>query len=95
MFDSSEEVGNGMLTFTSAEAASVRRVLRQLESRPGLPTRIRTAARHWADEVRPGMSREDVQAVVWLLQDAGAYRRLPQERREEARYWAAYIDSTR
>jgi hypothetical protein len=84
-----------MLTFSSSEAVSICRVLRQLGSEPGLPARIHTAARFWADEVRPGMPREDLQTVVWLLEDVGAHRRLPRERREEARYWAAYLDSTR
>jgi hypothetical protein len=82
-----------MLSFTTGDAATVCRLLHQIGSDAGLPSRIRDAATFWADEVRPGMSREDVQTVVWLLKDAGMQRRLPTDSRHQAQYWSAYLAS--
>jgi hypothetical protein len=81
-----------MPTFTPHDAATVCRLLQQLGSGAGIPSRIRTAARYWADEISPDMPRENWQALAWLLQDAGAYRRIPQDCRDEAQYWAAYLE---
>jgi hypothetical protein len=38
------------------------------------------------------MERGDLQTVAWLLRDASASRRLPASIRDQARYWAAYLE---
>jgi hypothetical protein len=53
---------------------------------------LRDAAGYWATAVNPEMEPGDLQTVAWLLRDVSAERRVPAIRRDQARYWAAYLE---
>jgi hypothetical protein len=73
------------------DAATVSQLLGEIGHGSGVPGDIRAAALFWSSEVSSEMDRVDLQTVAWLLHDAGAQRRVASASRDQARYWAAYI----
>jgi hypothetical protein len=90
------ERGTGMLKMTELigpdDAATVSQLLGDLGQTSEVPRDISAAAQFWASEVTPGMDRVDLQTVSWLLRDISAQRPIAPAQRDQARYWAAYIE---
>ncbi len=74
------------------DAATVSQLLGDIGQGADVPGDIRAAALFWCAEVGPAMDRVDLQTVAWLLRDASAQRRIAPANRDQARYWAAYIE---
>ncbi|HZD01716.1 MAG TPA: hypothetical protein VFA46_16440 [Actinomycetes bacterium] len=74
------------------DATTVSQLLDEIGHASGVPGDIRAAALFWASEMRPSMDRVDLQTVAWLLRDASAQRPVASASRDQARYWAAYIE---
>jgi uncharacterized protein (UPF0147 family) len=74
------------------DAATVSQLLGEIGTGSGVPGDIRAAALFWSSEVSSEMDRVDLQTVAWLLRDASAQRQIPSASRDQARYWAAYIE---
>jgi hypothetical protein len=74
------------------DAATVSQLLGEIGRGSGVPGDIRAAAVFWSSEVSAEMDRVDLQTVAWLLRDAGGQRRVASASRDQARYWAAYIE---
>jgi hypothetical protein len=74
------------------DAATVSQLLGDIGQGVGVPGDIGAAALFWASEVTHEMDRVDLQTVSWLLRDAAAQRRIAPAHRDQARYWAAYIE---
>jgi hypothetical protein len=95
-FTEIHERGTGMLKMTELigpdDAATVSQLLGDLGQASEVPRDISAAAQFWASEITPEMDRVDLQTVSWLLRDASAQRRIAPAQRDQARYWAAYIE---
>jgi uncharacterized protein (UPF0147 family) len=74
------------------DAAAVSQLLVEVAHGPTVPSEIRAAAEFWSSELSAEMDRVDLQTVAWLLRDASAQRRVASATRDQARYWAAYIE---
>ncbi len=74
------------------DAVTVSHLLGEIGDGSGAPGDIRAAALFWASEVSADMDRVDLQTVAWLLRDASDQRRVASANRDQARYWAAYIE---
>jgi hypothetical protein len=74
------------------DAATVSQLLGDIGQAVGVPADIGAAALFWASEVSHEMDRVDLQTVAWLLRDASAQRGIAPAHRDQARYWAAYIE---
>ena len=74
------------------DAVTVSQLLGEIAQSSGVPGDIRAAAMFWSTEVSAEMDRVDLQTVAWLLRDASAQRRVASASRDQARYWAAYIE---
>jgi hypothetical protein len=74
------------------DAVAVSQLLGDIGDGADVPEDIRGAALFWSSEVNPEMDRVDLQTVAWLLRDASAQRRVASASRDQARYWAAYIE---
>jgi hypothetical protein len=74
------------------DATTVSQLLGEIGHGSGVPGDIRAAALFWSSEVSAEMDRVDLQTVAWLLRDASAQRRVASASRDQARYWAAYIE---
>ncbi len=81
-------------TIDAYDAATVCGLLRDLGDLPGrrMAADLRDAATFWASQIHPGMQRGDLQTIAWLLRDASDDLRVPGPCRDEARYWAAYLE---
>jgi hypothetical protein len=74
------------------DAATVSHLLGEIGDGSEVPSDIRAAALFWSSEVSAEMDRVDLQTVAWLLRDASEQRRVASASRDQARYWAAYIE---
>jgi hypothetical protein len=89
--------GAGMLKTTTTliepdDATTVSSLLGDIGHGVGVPADIGAAALFWASEITHEMDRVDLQTVSWLLRDAAAQRAIAPANRDQARYWAAYIE---
>jgi hypothetical protein len=73
-------------------ASTVGRLLREIGHGRGLPTDLRDDANQFAASVRRKMDRRDVERVAWLLWNVSSTRSWPSSRREQARYWATFLE---
>lgn len=74
------------------DAVAVSELLSEIGHTPEVPADIGAAALFWCSEISAEMDRVDLQTVAWLLRDASAQRLVASGRRDQARYWAAYIE---
>jgi len=74
------------------DAATVSQLLEEIGHGSAVPADIRAAAQFWSSEVSVEMDRVDLQTVAWLLRDASAQRPVASATRDQARYWAAYVE---
>jgi len=75
------------------DAVSVSSLLQDISASGGPPSNLRDAARYWSSAVHPGMRRQDVQALVWLLREVSGHRRVTDIDREAARFWATRLSA--
>jgi hypothetical protein len=73
-------------------ASTVGRLLSEISHGKGLPPDMRDDAGRFAAAIQRKMDRQDVEKVAWLLWNVSAARSWPSSRREQARYWATFLE---